>query len=625
MESQSRNQIKVVETMLERAGFVPNDSNHANFRYSITREPERTFILGAKLPIMIPIDHTPPVELVAFYISITIRAQWLDENFINLLGTLATQLRTVIETLQKEEPYNFEFNLDSHIQKISLLLEKYYPPIRTLDQKTLSEISDNEVSMSIRKKVFEDRRSFKENIHKLSRDIQDVYSDFGFHPTSELPPELSKGFPRSRRNWIVLFKNQSPNEYLIEEPGSITYFRDYIYNNAWIRTGFESVTPNIWYQAFSDQDYQMNYLFYDWIVYARGLLKKVQPIIAPSSGYRSWDVKAFSDVQYLKEYACNLLVPGLFMPRLVYENQKSSEWELRDEFLFSSSPTSLEELATIEDFAQVQVLMRKGQFPQSEKLLLSILETLKTYHHIFGVTHSLIFLADISLKVKNYSNCLKYALEALEYAKSGKIPISDITKLHILLIQTYENTLSPEKSKTHVQIILTFLKSLPVSAENDQLILKCHLEFVRMNIAKEDYHEANLHFKELLKRMDKYPEFQFLYYFERSKYHSKNQKPAKQYQALQKALGIKQDSALAHAQALYDLGEYMSSIKNDNPKALAILTEIDVLLTELTFENLKLKLRTHRLIKDILLLDNRIEDASKHIQEIEKINYRLTH
>jgi len=337
-------------------------------------------------------------------------------------------------------------------------------------------------------------------------------------------------------------------------------------------------------------------------------------------------VKAFSEVQYLKEYAYNLHTPGLFLPRLVYENQKASEWELRDEFLFDQPPTSLEELATIEDFSQVHVLMRKGQFPQSETLLLSVLETLKKYRQIFGITHTLILLADISQKVKNHSNCLKYALEALDYARSGKnLSINDIATLHILLVKTYANTLSPEKATHHMQIILTFLKSLPVSAENDQLILHCHLEFVHLSMAKEDFHEANLHFKEILKRMEKYPTYQFQYYFARSKYHQKNQKPAKQYQALQKALSTKQESSFAHAQALYDLGEYISKIKKDNPKALTILSEIEGLLTELNYENLKLKLRTHRLIKDILLMDNRIEDAALHIQEIEKINYRLTH
>ena len=80
-----------------------------------------------------------------------------------------------------------------------------------------------------------------------------------------------------------------------------------------------------------------------------------------------------------------------------------------------------------------------------------------------------------------------------------------------------------------------------------------------------------------------------------------------------------------HAQARYVLGDYYSKVKEDNPKALAVLSEIDSLLFEMEYDNLKLKLRTHRLIKDILLLDNRIEDAAVHIQEIEKINYRLTH
>ncbi|MCK5342883.1 MAG: hypothetical protein KAR20_05740, partial [Candidatus Heimdallarchaeota archaeon] len=380
-----------------------------------------------------------------------------------------------------------------------------------------------------------------------------------------------------------------------------------------------------WYQAFSDQDFRMDYLFYDWIVYARALFKKIQPIVAPSSGYRSWDVKAFSNIQYLKEYASNLHVPGLFMPRLVNECQETSELELRDEFLFEKAPVSLEELATIEDFAQVQVLMRKGQFSRCQELLLLILETLKKYHQDLGVAHILILLAEIYQKVKNYGICLKDSLEAFEYAKSGKLPISEMTKLHIILAHTYENIFSPKKSQEHIQTILHFLKSLPVNSENEQLILHCHMEFVRINLMKEEFPEANLHFKEILKRMEKYPEYTLLYYYERSHYHAKNDNFGKQFLALQKALSIKQDSAFAHAKALYDMGDYMSKRKKDNQKALAVLSEIEDLLIELNYENLKLKLRTHRLIKEILLLDNRVEEASKHIQAMEKINYRLTH
>ena len=94
----------------------------------------------------------------------------------------------------------------------------------------------------------------------LSQDILDIYRDFHLRPALKRPPELFDGFPEGRENLVVMFKSEEPNQYLIEEPGSICYWRDYSYNNIWTRTAFEFLWPYVLYDVFKEKNYHLNYL-----------------------------------------------------------------------------------------------------------------------------------------------------------------------------------------------------------------------------------------------------------------------------------------------------------------------------------------------------------------------------
>jgi len=325
----SKNILNEVETILKDEGYISNDEFDSVLRYSIIRDPELTLILGAKLPIKMPMLHKPPIELVSFYPSICIRPRRLDESFMTMVRYLAASFKEAM--LIDLEPYKYEFNIDNYQTQISELVQKLYPNQSNFEPEALN--SEKEVILTIRNNILRDYDTFEDSYMKVSQDVFDIYRDFHLSPTEQLPPELDEGFPRNRRNWVVIFKKDSPEEYLLEEPGCFTYWRDFNHKNVWIRTGLESYSVNIWYEAFKDQNFKMNYLFYDWIIYCRGLIKKIIDPILDQIQFDSGLLKSFSETRLIKEYLSKNGAHAIFLPRIVYENF-NSEKDTSERFLF---------------------------------------------------------------------------------------------------------------------------------------------------------------------------------------------------------------------------------------------------------------------------------------------------
>ena len=152
-------------------------------------------ILGAKLPIKIPILHQPPIELVSFFPSICIRPRRLDDSFETMVRYLAASFK---EAMLNLEPYNYDFNIDKYETQISELVQKLYPNQNSLEPEALN--NEREVILAIRNNILRDYDAFEDSFMRISQDVFDIYRDFHLLPTEQLPPELSLGFPRNRRN-----------------------------------------------------------------------------------------------------------------------------------------------------------------------------------------------------------------------------------------------------------------------------------------------------------------------------------------------------------------------------------------------------------------------------------------
>ncbi len=614
----SRNNLNEIEKIIQDIGYKSDDQFTSILRYSIIKDPEVTLILGAKLPIKIPILHQPPIELVSFYPSICIRPRRLDDSFEKMVRYLATSFK---EAMLDLEPYNYDFNIEKYETQISELVQKLYPNQNVFESGALN--SEREVILTIRNNILRDYDTFEKSYMKISQDVFDIYRDFHLLPTEQLPPELHEGFPRNRRNWVVIFKKDSPEEYLLEEPGSFTYWRDFNHKNVWIRTGLESYTVNLWYASFKDQNFKLNYLFYDWIVYCRGLINKIIEPILDQPQFDHGLLKSFSEIRLLKDYLSKNGSPAIFLPRIVYDNLSSPEKETCERFLFEGAPCSLEEMSAIEDFRLAELYERKGNYNRVNELLLKAKRKLKKFHHINGQIKIIFKLNDLAVKDRNYDKSIEYLNEALELSKSGQVSIENIANIHLSLCYSYALGNSAFNSEKHRQIVKSFLNSLPSSKQNENLICLMYLEFARLNLIQNDYDEANENFKHLLKHIKKDSPYEFLYYFERSHYYKAVKNEAKQYLSLKKAIetnnGPLKERILAH----FELGKFYLYTKQDSEKAIDFLTKTLSMNTDVDIESLKIKIKTYEIIADAYNARNYGEAANQATEEAEKIHERL--
>ncbi len=624
MQSFSKNQLLELKKILEKEGFKQNDEENNIFLYSITKEPEYTAIISAKIPIKIPIEFIVPINLVTFQISITIRPRWLDQNFEISIRKLAIGFRDTVNTLLKEDSYNYEFNFEPFMKDITTIVSKEFSsPNVTYNNSLLKE---KEHYLQIRQNILNNKQTFDENNLLLSKDVLDIYHDFHLQPSNDFPPELSEGIPYDKRNLVVLFRRSEPDAYLLEEPGCISYARDYTFNNVWIRTSLESYSLNLWYQAFKNQNFKCNYLIYDWIVYCRGLIKKIFPILEDENIIKSQDLKSFSYIQFLQKYAPELNLPSLFLPQLAYEAKKTKNLGHRDNFLFESIPCSLEETSTVDDYIFAKLLVKKGNFKRAEIILGNVLFRLKKFHHILGQVTVLFRLNHIAYESKNFELSITYLKEALELAQSGKIPISDIIRIHIGLINSYTMNSNSLKIHEHQQILNSFLKSLPQDEEIDKLFIKYFIEMAKLHMKTNDLVKANTYFKEFLKKKENYSEFDAIYYYERSKYYRLKQNEAKQFQSLQKAITYKNnDDDDVNPKVLFEISKMYLYNKKEAEKSRKYLLEAIDKLNNTDIEHLKLKSKCIEVLIDSYRALNLISEAESEEKNLSSIREKLDH
>lgn len=615
----SKNILNEVETILKDEGYISNDEFDSVLRYSIIRDPELTLILGAKLPIKMPMLHKPPIELVSFYPSICIRPRRLDESFMTMVRYLAASFKEAM--LIDLAPYKYDFNIDNYQTQISELVEKLYPNQSNFDHEALN--CEKEVILTIRNNILRDYDTFEHSYMKISQDVFDIYRDFHLLPSEQLPPELDEGFPRNRRNWVVIFKKDSPEEYLLEEPGCFTYWRDFNHKNVWIRTGLESYSVNIWYEAFKDQNFKMNYLFYDWIIYCRGLIKKIIEPILDQTQFDSGLLKSFSETRLIKEYLSKNGSPALFLPRIVYENLNSPEKDTSEHFLFEGIPCSLEEMSAIEDFRLAELYETKGNYNRAQELLIKAKRKLKKFHHINGQIKVIFKLNDLAVKDRDYEKSIEYLNEALELSKSGQVSVVNIINIHLSLSNSYALGNSAFNSEKHRQIAKTFLRSLPSTKQNENLICRMFLEFARLNLIQNDLEEANENLKQLLKHIKKNSPYEFLYYVTRAHYYNAVKNETKQYLSLKKAIEINKGPIMERILAHFELGKFYLYTKQDSEKAIDLLTETLSMNTDVDVESLKIKVKTYEIIADAYRARDYEEAARQAIEEAEKIRERL--
>jgi tetratricopeptide repeat protein len=606
-----------IKRILEDEGYFSKNNFDLQLRYGLLKEPELTLIFGFKIPINIPILRKPPIELVTFHVSMGIRPRRADQNFETTVRQIAVSLK---EMILKLELYAHDFNFDRYKDQILTQIEKYYPNQEDSAKKTFN--NENMLYSYVRDKILRDNSDVKLNNSLISQDVLDIAKDFHLRPTDELPPELSQGLSRARKNLVVFMKHENPNEFLIEEPGSFTYWRDYHHNGVWIRTAVECHTANIWYQAFRDQKFRMNYLFYDWLVYCRGLVHPIIDLI-DTPQFNNQSLKSFSEIAFLQENLDKKEIPGLFLPRLAFESRNEVENHQRETNLFESPPSSLEEMSTINDYSQANFLIRKENYPAAQKLLYNAKIKLQKFHHLKGQIKIIFRLYELAKLQKRYEDSIKILEEAIELAKTGKIPIPDIVNIHLSLIYSYAMGGNKDMSEKHLGILLKFLRLLPTDDKSDNLLLKSHLKMAILRMDQEKFSLANEHFKYIHSNYNKNPIYEFLYYYWRAHFYRLTKKESKQQLSLEKAISIKEGPIKEIILAHFELGKYFLYTKNEPEKSIDYILETDKMINTVDIASMRIKVKCYEMLADAYRGLENSEEAQRAVEESEKLRERL--
>ncbi len=612
---------EVLIDILEKEGYHHSFEKTKYYRYSIIKKNTLIVILGVKIPIFFPLKHSPPIELVNFHVSIGLssRNSWVDEKFKKNLRNVATLFKKYIKEIKN---YSHDFNFTGYRPELRDMIKKFYPSEDDIADEPF--IEDILIKKHIRERFLRerDKQIFNTTNEKLSEDVLDIYKDFHLKPTLRRPPELFDGFPKGRENLVVIFKEEDPNQYLIEEPNSLSYWRDYQYKNVWTRTAVECLWPSIIYDVFQDKDYRLNYLFYDWIVYCRALVKPILELLN-NDDLDHQEFQPFSEVKLLEETVRKREYPGVFLPQLSYECMDSEEIKPRNPVLFSSPPISLTEVDATNNYLVAVYLIRRNDLNNAKRYLKQAFKKLEKAHHSQGKLKILFKLFEISEKKKKYSEGIKILKRALKIAKISALDVDQISKIHRSLSRAYAMKGNSKLSEKHFLINLKFLESLPKKPRNEKLILDAHLEMVKLRINQVKLKLAKEHLKTLAKYIKKYPKYEFLFYYWRAHYEEKSENSKKKLKFLERADEIEDGPAYEHIKTKFDLGKHYLYQEGKAKNSILYLKEADNLIKAVDIEKLRLKIKIHEILKDAYEKENKENLAEKAKNQVESLREQL--
>jgi tetratricopeptide (TPR) repeat protein len=619
MSAFSENSISKLLTIFEEEGYKSRDYWDDLFRVDYLSRPDTMLFFGTKIPIRLPLRHQPPIEIVSFQLSFGIRPRQTNENAENLCRYLATSFK---EAVIKLPPYTHDFNLGPYEGNLSEYIKRYYPDESVTDPELLQ--SDRKIALFVRDRILHSPNFPETYTPRLSQDILDCFHYFHLSPTDTAPPELTEGFPTGRENAVIFFRNTDFKDYLVEEPGSVTYWRDYHYKNVWIRTAMQTFSPYMLYHAFDSQEYRMNYLIYDWLVYCRGLIRHLTTILDEPQ-FQSQDLAPFSEVPLLRDHLSKTSLNALFMSPLVTELQLTGKKSQPDSILFESAPQSLEELSAIQDFAQARALIQRGKLSPAQHLLTNAKRKLKKYHHTHGLVNVILKLAETYAEEQKYPDAFSALSECIDLAKSGKIPVDTIIKVHNMLTHIHSLAGNQARAQDQFEIALKFLRSLPSDSKNDALIARTYLEMIKTKLSLKQYKETDPDFREMHKLIPNQPLYAFLFYYERSHYYAGLSNEIKQMEMLEKALSISEGPLREYINAQIELGQLYTYNKSDYNKAIKVLKDAEKSNNFADLDGIKAKIKTFEILADAYKGAKNADAAVNAQEEAERLRERMDH
>lgn len=566
----SSNEIKNLREFIEKNGWKIEGYIENYFRYSLKRK--KLVLFTIKFPITLPVRITIPFEVVSFRLSIAFQFWNLNQNIYKVILYFMKALRNLALSLTIEH----EFPLDGKTQQLSNLLNLAIPEL-------IKNENEGTWQNRIRISLLNKRDKFGDfSPEKFSRIVESL-KNTGLNPSFKIPWELRYGIPKIRTSETLLFSNdENLDEFFILEKGYYTYFKDIEYNKFHIRSLFDSYTPYILNDLFSDiPEFKLELYVENWIKFTRLILNSLIEIIKAAKLNQTEFIN-FRPEKELIYNSPNFIEDQNNFPfsALSYESSITKELFTIHNDLFNKPPNNFEVIESINQYTDAEELLKNYRFEEAANTLNESLKIFNKNQQKKIVVSILLKLRKIATLLNQKDMALNYLQNALGVAKSGEIPIDFIIKIHYKLGVTYYKRKDFQNALNHFNVIINFLEKEDLSFNKEEFLGLAYLYIGLIYLEQNDIVESKIYFKNA-----------FLI--------GNNNLKVKLYYFLLRGIFYKTRGNLSLTQKFLRAGLDSVSLNFENKKILKVLIDLILELSEFYIHYRKDAKKAHYLLKNL--------------------------
>ena len=619
----SLNEIKNLRGVIEKNGWKINGFIENYFRYSLKKE--KIILFTIKFPITLPLRINTPFEVVSFRVSVVFQLWNLNQHSYGIILYLMKNLRNLAISLTFEHKFPIKGKEQNLIKLLNLVM-----PELIRDENEFSWL--NRIRISLLNK----RGQLKEFTPDLHRNLVDSISNVGLEPSFNLPWELKNGVPKIRTAETLFFsKKDEFHEYFILEKGYLTYFKDLEYKKFYVRSSFDSYSPYILTELFSDlPDFKLEELVENWVKFSRVILNSIIEVIEDDKITQS-ELLNFRPSKELIFRSKNFVLGqnNFSLSPLCYESSIAKELFLFHIDLFNKPPTNFEVIESIIQYTNAEELIKNYRFDEATKLLNDSLKIFNKNQQKKVVVSILLKLRKIASILQNEDVALNYLESALSIAKSGEIPIDYIIKIHHKLGIRYFKNKDFEKALRHFKIIINFLENEKISFNEEEYLDNVGMAYLYIGlikIEKNEIVEARNSFKKVVEIGNRSNKVRLKYFLLRA-IHFKNKGNLSQTQRFLRAGLDSPENSFDnnnHQKLLIDLvlelAEFYIHHRKDSKKAIYFLNRIENHLSLHEINNIRRSIRWNLLMSDYYNdIERNSQKSQFYIKESQKLKSQL--
>ncbi len=491
--------------LFKKLGWTSTTRLQDEFRYSVNTD--KICCVTAKKNITLPVRTFKPWAVVTFKSALAFQFRFSNDETYNLLNYVTANLQNVTKQAKLEH----NFFLQGVEGKVVRALEDFIPDGASNDAE---QTFFNLLRISLTNKY----GKFPEINSAFVAELPRVCEQAHIKSTFSLPWELKEGYPPFRHDNTLFFTSEEKDEYLIAEPGYLTFFHDLVVNRVLVRSFFESHSPYVLLSVFKEMDFKLADLITAWIQFARQQLTNLTAIME----FQDFDKNLLQEVNLEKkllEKGTDTVFP---LSCLALDSRMAGKVALPEWRILSKAPMSFDELEASHKYQQAVQASRAGKFRDAITFSVEAIKGFNRFGQKQGVLLTLLNLSYIAKKGRKLIEAEKYLKDALELCKSGEIDEDIIIQVQSMLGEIKLLANQPTEAISHFEIATQFLEARTgKDPKSQEKIAKLKLRLLRGYSAAGNFPQAKLALKDALgyakghlKDPQELDNFMLQYYFE---------------------------------------------------------------------------------------------------------------